>query len=61
MFRLTFDDFGIKYAGKHHVQHLLATLQEHYIVTTDWEGKKYSGIDIEWIYKSRTCQLTMED
>ena len=47
MFCLTVNDFGIKYVGEHHVQHLLATLLEHYMVTTDWEGKKYAGIDLE--------------
>ena len=41
MFCLTIDYFGIKYVGEHHAQHLLAKLQEHYIVTTDWEEKKY--------------------
>ena len=61
MFCLTVDDFGIEYVGKHHAQHLLATLQEHYTVTTDWEGKKYAGIDLEWDYKYRTCWLNMEN
>ena len=35
MFYLTVDDFGIKYVGEKHAQHLLSTLQEHYTVTTD--------------------------
>ena len=48
MFCLTVDDFGIKYVGEHHAQHILTTLQEHYTVTTDWEGKKYTGIAIGW-------------
>ena len=61
MFCLTVDDFGIKYVSEKHAQHLLDTLQEHYMVTTDWEGKKYAGIDIEWDYKSCTFQLTMEN
>ena len=61
MFCLTVDDFGIEYVGEHHEQHLLDTLQEHYTVTTDWEGKKYSGIDLEWNYKYRTCRITMEN
>ena len=37
------------------------TLQEHDTVTTDCEGKKYAGIDLDWNYESRTCRLTMED
>ena len=61
MFCLNVDDFGIKYVGEHHTQHLLSTLQEHFTVTTDWEGKKYSGIDLKWNYKSCTYRLTMKD
>ena len=53
-FCLTLDDFGIKYVEKHHAQHLLAPLHEHYTVTTEWEGKKYAGIDLERDYKYRT-------
>ena len=59
MFCLTVDYFGIRYVGEHHAQHILSTLQEQYMVTTDWEGKKYAGIDLEWNYKSCTCLLTM--
>ena len=47
MFCLTVDDFGIEYVGEHHAQHLLATLQEHYTVTTKWEGNKSAGIDLK--------------
>ena len=61
MFCITVYDFGIKYVGKQNAQHLLSKLQEHYTVTTDWDGEKYSGIDLECEYKSRTYQLTMED
>ena len=61
MFCLTVDDFGIGYFGEHHPKYLLDTLKEHYMVTTDWEGKKYAGIDFEWNYKSRTFRITMED
>ena len=61
MLCLNVDDFGIKYVGGQHAQHVLDTLQEQYTVTTDWEGNKYSGIDLEWDYKSRTCRLTMEN
>ena len=54
IFCLPVDYFGIKYVGKQHTQHLFSKLQEHYTVTTDWEGKKYADIDLEWDYKSRT-------
>ncbi len=56
---LIVDDFGLKYVGRRHAEHLLAALNESYNVTTDWEGKKFAGIDIKWDYTKRTCRLTM--
>jgi hypothetical protein len=38
MFTLIVDDFGIQFTGKHHAQHLIAALKQHYdAVTTDWD------------------------
>jgi hypothetical protein len=36
---LVVDDFGIKYDGKEHAQHLKNTLEEHYKHTCNWTGK----------------------
>ena len=34
------DDFGIKYVGKEHAQHLIDTLEAaDYKITIDWEGE----------------------
>ena len=49
-FVLIFDDFGIKYVGKQHKLHLLKILDQNYDITTNWEGKKFSGIDLAWDY-----------
>ena len=54
------DNFGIQYTGRQHAEHLLNALQETYAVTTDWEGKKFSGIDLKWDYNQHTCWLTMD-
>ena len=54
------DDFGVQYTGRQHANHLLAALLEHYEVTTDWTGTKFSGIDLKWDYAKRTCRLTMD-
>ena len=59
-FVLIVDDFGIKYVGRRHAQHLLTALQENYKVTTDWDGKKFAGIDLKWDYNKRTCRLSMD-
>jgi len=37
-FSLVVDDFGIKYIGKEHAQHLLSTLEEHDTISQDWTG-----------------------
>eukprot|EP00804_Cyclotella_cryptica_P025870 CCRYP_002727-RH/>CCRYP_002727-RH protein AED:0.35 eAED:0.35 QI:0/0/0/1/0/0/2/0/354 len=38
-FSLVVDDFGIKYTGREHVNHLLTILKEHY--TLDWDYAKW--------------------
>jgi hypothetical protein len=40
-FTLVVDDFGVKYVGKEHAQHLKNALKEHYKLTCDWTGKQY--------------------
>jgi hypothetical protein len=46
-FTLVVDDFGVKYVGKEHVQHLKNTLEEHYKLTCDWTGTRYIGITLD--------------
>ena len=38
-FSLVVNDFGVKYVGQEHADHLVSVIKEHYDVTTDWEGK----------------------
>ena len=59
VFCLVVDDFGIKYVGREHAQHLLDCLQSIYTVTTDWSGTKYCGLTLTWDYQARTVQLSM--
>ena len=35
LFSLIVDNFGIEYVEERHAKHLLATLKEHYTITTD--------------------------
>ncbi|KAL7487504.1 hypothetical protein ACHAW6_013083, partial [Cyclotella cf. meneghiniana] len=58
-FTLVVDNFGIKYVGKEHPQHLLTVLQEHYKVATDWKGSRYIGIIMDWDYVKRRVHLSM--
>jgi hypothetical protein len=58
-FTLVVDDFGIKYVGKEHADHLLNALKEHYTLDIDWEGKLYCGISLNWDYENRTVDISM--
>ena len=40
-FSLVVDDFGVKYIGKEHTEHLVGVIKQHYEMMMDWEGKKY--------------------
>jgi hypothetical protein len=58
-FTLVVDDFGVKYVGEEHANHLKATLEEHYKLTCDWTGQRYIGITLDWDYKRRQVHLSM--
>ena len=53
------DDFGVKYPGKEPALPLKAALETKYKVTTDWEGKFFTGIALKWDYEKGTLQLSM--
>jgi hypothetical protein len=59
LFVLIVDDFSIQYTGKDHAQHLLDALRKSYVVTTNWSGTKFAGINIKWDCTNRTCQTGM--
>ena len=52
------DDFGVKFVGKEHAEHLEMVLEKYYKITVDWEGKKYVGIDLKWDYQKRTLDTS---
>ena len=58
-FTLVVDNFGVKYVGEEHAQHLKNTLEEHYKLTCDWTGTRYIGITLHWDYKKRQVHLSM--
>jgi len=53
------DDFGIKYVGKEHVDHLMNVLQEHYQVKAEWTGNRDIGIHMAWDYDKGQDHLYM--
>ena len=38
-FSLCVDDFGVKYVGREHADHLMVVLSKSYKIPGDWEGK----------------------
>ena len=58
-FTLVVDDFGVKYVGKEHADHLIRALKQDYTIEEDWEGKLYCGITLDWDYENRTLTISM--
>ncbi len=58
-FTLVIDDFGIKYVGRQHVQHLLYILKEHYEISKDWSGTKFIGLTLDWDYCGCKVHISM--
>eukprot|EP00804_Cyclotella_cryptica_P009214 CCRYP_019220-RA/>CCRYP_019220-RA protein AED:0.35 eAED:0.35 QI:0/0/0/1/0/0/2/0/219 len=56
---LTIDDFGIKYDGREHAEHLYRVLCNQYQVTTDWASEFYIGIHLCWDYNAHPVHLFM--
>ena len=58
-FSLVIDNFGIKYVGKEHADHLITCLKEKYKLTEDWLGDLYCGINLDWNYDKCTLLISM--
>ena len=58
-FSLLVDDFGVKYVGDEHAEHLLAALRENYTVSPNWNGKRYAGMTLDWDYVKRQVHLSI--
>jgi hypothetical protein len=53
------DDFGVKYVGREHAEHLYNVLCHDYKVTADWTGERYIGIHLRWDYVNHQDHLFM--
>ena len=58
-FTLVVDDFGIKYVGKQHLDHLLHAIRKDYTVEVDEKGGLYCGIELSWNYKKGYVDIAM--
>ena len=48
---LVVENFGIKFVGQDHANHLIFALKETCEIEVDMEGEKYIGISLDWDYK----------
>jgi hypothetical protein len=58
-FTLVVDDFAVKYAGKHNVEHLLNARLRTFELTADWTAMVYFSMTLKWDYNKRTCDISM--
>jgi hypothetical protein len=58
-FTLCVNDFGIKYVGCKHAEHLATILNEHYKCLQDWNGQHYLGMNINWDYNDKKVHVSM--
>ena len=61
MFSLVVDDFGVKCEGIQHAKHLQESLEHHYEVTVDWEGRFFCGINLGWNYSMKLVDLSVPE
>ncbi len=58
-FTLVVDNFGVKYVNKDDVDHLIASVKKDYMLTKDWTGNLYCGIQLDWDYTGQTVDISM--
>ena len=56
---LIVDNFGVKYVGKQHNEHLIQVLQQLYTISIDCTGTLFCGLTFAWDYKNLTCDISM--
>jgi hypothetical protein len=53
------DNFGVKYVGKEHVDHLIKCINTKYELTKDWAGDLYCEIKLNGDYTACTIDISM--
>jgi hypothetical protein len=53
------EDFGVKYVGREHAEHLMACIKNNYEISSNWKGSAYCGLTLEWDYNNRTVDLSV--
>jgi hypothetical protein len=58
-FTLVVDDFGVKYVGMEHADHLIQCIKERYKLSKNWTGNLYCRIKLNWDYTTRKLDILM--
>ena len=58
-FTLVVDNFGVKYVGKEHTNHLIKALKNGFTIAEDWKGELYYGITLKWDYEKGMVDISM--
>jgi hypothetical protein len=53
------DDFGVKYVGREHAEHVMTCIKKKYIISSDCNGTAYCGLTLYWDYNDRTVEFSM--
>jgi hypothetical protein len=53
------DLFGIKYLKQEDFDHIVRSLEKHYNVAVDLDGKECMKIDLDWDYENKRVHLSM--
>jgi hypothetical protein len=59
LFTLCVNDFGIKYVGQEHTNHLAKILEKHYKCSIDWNGNQYFCMTMDWDYNGHKVHVSM--
>jgi hypothetical protein len=46
-FSLVVDDFGVKYIGREHAEHLMTCIKKNYSIFSGWNGTAYCGLTLD--------------
>jgi hypothetical protein len=61
LFTLCVNNFGIKYIGREHANHLAKIFKEDYECSIDWDGNRYLGMNMDWDYNGHKVHVSMLD
>ena len=51
----------MKYSSKDDANNLLDSLKKHYAISTDWGGRNYLGLTIDWNFSKEYIDILMPD